>query len=129
MVETVRHPVCRLDELPVGTSRIVEAEGRSVGVFNVGGELFAYRNVCPHQKAPICRGVVTGTMLPSEPGTFDYGLEDAVIRCPWHNWEFDLRTGKSLFTGDKRRLGRLVVKVEADTVYIEMKVYGADAAR
>ena len=51
-----RHVVARVDEIPPGERKIVEVAGRSIGVFNVGGEFFALRNRCPHQGGPLCEG-------------------------------------------------------------------------
>src|SRR5439155_21585233 len=83
------HAVCGLAELPAGQRRIVEVEGRSIGVFNVHGSLYALPNVCPHQGAPLCLGLVTGLMRPSAPGVFEWTREGEILRCPWHGWEFD----------------------------------------
>ena len=56
-------------ELPPGERRIVEVEGRSIGVFNVGGTYYALRNACPHQGAPLCRGSVQGTARTAGPAS------------------------------------------------------------
>src|SRR5687768_15644000 len=53
---TAPHFVCRTDELPPGERKIVSANGRSIGVFNVGGRYYALRNLCPHRAAPLCLG-------------------------------------------------------------------------
>lgn len=86
-----------LAELPPGTSRAVEAFGTIVAVFNVGGELFALDNTCPHMGGPLCRGRITGALLPSDPYEFRYSAESRVLTCPWHGWQFELDTGRSLF--------------------------------
>jgi nitrite reductase (NADH) small subunit len=91
-----RHVICTRDELAPGTVRIETIAGAQIGVFNVAGSLYAIRNVCPHALGPICLGEVSGTLLPSAVGTFEYGMENRVLRCPWHRFEFDLDTGKSL---------------------------------
>lgn len=70
-------------------------EGRSIGVFNVGGEFFALRNVCPHQGGPLCQGVLSGFVVAGAPGEYRYLRRGEILRCPWHGWEFDLRTGQS----------------------------------
>jgi 3-phenylpropionate/trans-cinnamate dioxygenase ferredoxin subunit len=51
-------------------------------------------------------------MLPSAVGEFRYGLEGRIIRCPWHGWEFDLTTGKSVFKPDRVKLKVYPVTVE-----------------
>jgi nitrite reductase/ring-hydroxylating ferredoxin subunit len=46
------------------------------------------------------------------------GHEGEVLKCPWHGWEFDLVTGASLYTSDKRRLAGFRVTVEDDHVVV-----------
>src|SRR3954469_190386 len=117
MSEARRHAVAPLGELPPGGRKIVEVEGRSIGLFNVHGAVVAVLNVCPHELAPVCRGRVGGTTLPSAPGEYRWGREGEILACPWHGWEFDLLTGQSL--ADPRvRLKCYDVIVEDDTVSI-----------
>lgn len=97
------HPVCPAEEIRPGEKTIVEVEGKSIGIFNVGGEFFALRNICPHQFAPLCEGKVTGLCEPSPVGEFRWAREGEIIRCPWHAWEFDIKTGKSIFNPHKVR--------------------------
>src|SRR5690554_5351560 len=92
-----KYLICPVQELAEGQRTIVKLEGRSVGVFNVQGKFYALKNSCPHQGAELCKGEIQGIMLPSEVGEFLYGKEGEVIRCPWHGWEFDILTGKSVF--------------------------------
>ena len=90
-----KHIICRAEELPRGERRIVEIDGRSIGVFNVDGEFYALRNVCPHQGANLCAGPIGGTNLPVEGYQYEYGEEGKVLRCARHGWEFDITTGKN----------------------------------
>ena len=106
------HRVCTVAELPPGSRKIVEVEGRSIGVFNLAGEFYALKNVCPHQFAPLCRGNVTGYNAPSEVGVYDWCREGEIVRCPWHAWEFDIKTGKSIFNPHKVRTKSYPVTVE-----------------
>jgi len=64
-------------------------------VFNLGGEFFALSNRCPHRGGSLCQGNLTGLVLSDEPGHYNYIRRGEIIRCPWHSWEFDIRTGKS----------------------------------
>ena len=112
-----KHPVAAMAELPPGSRKIVEVEGRSIGVFNVHGTLVAALNVCPHELAPVCLGRVSGTTLPSAPGEYCWGREGEILACPWHGWEFDLLTGKALADPHKR-LRLYPVEVEGDTIYV-----------
>ena len=113
----------RLEDFPEGSWQILEIDGQSVGVYNRQGELYAVRNLCPHQLAPICLGTIGGTMLPaSRPGEYVYGLEGYVLRCVAHGWEFDIRTGESVFGADQRKLATFPVEVQGDQVSITMRV-------
>lgn len=94
--------VCRVEELPPGAKCILEHRGISVGVFNLEGEFFAIKNVCPHYGAPLCRGSVHGTHRPSPVASYEPVLAGRVIRCPWHGWEFDIVTGKALYDRKSR---------------------------
>lgn len=89
------HVVGRVDELADGDRLVVEVEGLDIGVFNVGGVLYAYPNWCPHQGGPLCEGRIDGTTEASfDRETLEYELrwerEGRVLRCPWHSWEFDV---------------------------------------
>src|SRR4051812_25198384 len=108
-----RHIVARADELPVGGRLIASVAGRSIGVFNVDGELFAIRNRCPHQGAELCKGrVVDPPTRSPEPGVFIQEGGSPFLQCPWHGWEFDLRTGASWFDPAKMRVRAYAVAVE-----------------
>jgi nitrite reductase/ring-hydroxylating ferredoxin subunit len=106
-----RHVVAAVDEIPPGGRLIVEVAGRSIGVFNVDGEYLAVRNRCPHQGGPLCEGVQIGALHSSGPGEYDYDRPNEIIRCPWHAWEFDLRTGASWFDPERTRVRAYEVEV------------------
>lgn len=96
--------VCAASDLAPGEKRVVQdAEtGVSIGVFNIAGEYFALKNVCPHLGAPLCLGSVHATHRPSPVFEFRPDLEGRVLRCPWHGWEFDIVTGKALYDANSR---------------------------
>jgi nitrite reductase (NADH) small subunit len=91
-----RHAVCAASEIPPGGRRIVEVDGRSIGVFNVAGRFYALHNGCPHKGGALCEGPVCGTVLPTEDRSFAYGRDGEILRCAWHGWEFEIRTGRAL---------------------------------
>lgn len=107
-----------LDELQEAVPRIVTIEGRSIGIIRSNDKIYAVRNLCPHKRAPVCRGLVKGTMLPSEPDQFVFGLENRVLQCPWHGWEFDLETGQAMCHGSKGRLTFYPTEIEDGKVYV-----------
>lgn len=106
------HQVATVAEIPPGGRKIVEVEGRSIGVFNVRGNFYALRNLCPHQFAPLCEGSIVGTTLPSRPGEYIWGREGEIVRCPWHGWEFDITSGRSVFNPHAMRVRAYPVTVE-----------------
>lgn len=94
--------VCSQGELPLGSRKIVSVDGISIGVFHLPKGIYAVRNYCPHQGAPLCRGSLHGTYRPAGAAAYEPALEGRVLRCPWHGWEFDVVTGKGLFDARTR---------------------------
>jgi 3-phenylpropionate/trans-cinnamate dioxygenase ferredoxin component len=74
--------VCRLDELPEGAMRLVEAEdGRKIGVFHADdGELYAIEDRCSHDDGPLAEG--------------EFEADACTVECPRHGSLFDLRSGR-----------------------------------
>ena len=107
-----RFEVCAVAGFSPGDRRIIEVAGRSIGIFNVDGKFYALKNVCPHEGAGLCRGTITGMNEPSEVGEYRWVREGEIIRCPWHGWEFDITTGKSIFNPHKVRVKQFEVRVE-----------------
>ena len=114
-----RHVVGRISELPPGERKIVEVEGRSIGVFNVHGQFYALRNRCPHQAAPLCLGAIKGMPLPGKLGEYIWAREGEILRCPWHGWEFDITTGRSIFNPHRTRVKTYEVTVEPEDESVE----------
>jgi len=110
-----RYTVATVDEIPPGGRKIVELQGLSIGVFNIGGEFFAIRSACPHKGGPLCLGVVTGFVRADTPGRYEYLRCGEVIRCPWHGWEFDIKTGLSWIDPNRLRVKSYAVAVEEVT--------------
>jgi nitrite reductase (NADH) small subunit len=121
--------VANLDELALNEIRLVELDGREVGIVRTAIGVFALGNRCPHQGGPICAGRVTGTMIASDPGEYVYREEEVVVRCPWHGYEFSLRTGLSYGGVIKGRVPVYPVEIRDGVVYCSLKRLPADAAR
>jgi nitrite reductase/ring-hydroxylating ferredoxin subunit len=78
----------RLEDLPPGRMLAVKVDGDELAVYNVDGALFATRDSCLHQSYPLTKGALRGKY----------------VRCPLHNWEFDVTTGAYQgFTGGRLR--------------------------
>ncbi|NOU94703.1 Rieske 2Fe-2S domain-containing protein [Paenibacillus sp. LMG 31456] len=124
--------VAKKDEIVEGTCKIVKVKNSEFGIYKVKGEYYAWRNACPHFGAPVCKGVITGTRLPSKVYEYELGRENEIVRCPWHGWEFDLITGEHLvdpgnklrqgkigYAGaEQERLGKADLEMQSDDIYI-----------
>lgn len=88
-----KYVVAKASDIAPGEHKLVEAGGRSIGVYCIGGAFYALRNVCPHQGAELCKGLVKPYVGSDGPGSFVYEREGEIVRCPWHQWEFDIKTG------------------------------------
>jgi len=64
-------------DVPVGEGRVVDAAGRTLALFNVGGTYHAVDNACAHRGGPLGEGDLDGT----------------VVICPWHGWRWDVTSG------------------------------------
>ena len=84
-------------DFSVGKMQFGDLDGRDVGIIRLkGGELRAIMNRCPHKGAPICKGMVGGVWDSSGPGDITHDRSREVLVCPWHGFEFDLKTGKEV---------------------------------
>ena len=109
------------NDFPVGKPVRVAADGRALVVVRRANALYALRDVCPHQGAPLSAGHVEGTALPCLPGEeIVFGREGEVLICPWHGWEYDLRTGRSLVDPEKARVRAYPARVENGRALVEM---------
>jgi 3-phenylpropionate/trans-cinnamate dioxygenase ferredoxin subunit len=120
---TARHVVASANEIPPGGRKIVEVGGRSLGIFNVGGRYYALKNTCPHEGGPLCIGTITGLAVSSGPGNYGLEREGEILRCPWHGWEFDILTGRSVLAPGKVRVKTYPVaqeQLEVETYPVEI---------
>lgn len=80
-----RIKVAEVDELDSGDRKHVEIKGKEISILNVDGSYYAVENFCPHMGGPVGNGPL--------------GEADgrAVIRCPFHEWRFDLESGNVVF--------------------------------
>ena len=108
----VRHVVATVGEIAPGACKIVTVRGREIGIFHVGQEFFALINRCPHEGAALCRGRIVGRMESEKPGDYRLTHVGEMLRCPWHGWEFDIRTGQSWCDPEHTRVRSYPVSVE-----------------
>ncbi len=111
-----RHIVARADDLPPGERKIVKISGREIGVFNIDGEFHALRNVCPHKQAPLCMGRIRPLVVSAGGTDVAYERENEIIKCPWHQWEYDLKTGQAIYDPKFRVRTYFVCREEDEVV-------------
>jgi nitrite reductase (NADH) small subunit len=92
-----RYVVAPVADLPPGERKIVTVNGREIGVFNIGGRYYALLNYCPHRAGPLCRGRLRPLVTASTFYELAYDRENEILKCPWHQWEFDVTTGCALY--------------------------------
>lgn len=68
----------RKDEIPAGSIREFQVDGKTLAIANVDGKFFAIDNTCLHRGGPLAQGPLQGK----------------VVTCPWHAWQYDVTTGK-----------------------------------
>jgi nitrite reductase/ring-hydroxylating ferredoxin subunit len=73
--------VARVDDVVPGTMRTVRAGRAQIALARVGDDFYALHNECAHLKGPLGEG----------------RLDECVVTCPWHGWQYDVRTGKNEF--------------------------------
>ena len=101
MAEFVK--VANLSDLGPGSSMTVEANGKAVALFNVDGTVYALDNTCLHRGGPLGEGF----------------LEGDVVACPWHMWEYNVRTGEKV--GDPSlKVATYPVEVEGNDITVQM---------
>jgi nitrite reductase/ring-hydroxylating ferredoxin subunit len=111
--------VCRAGDLRNGEMKAFSVGRISVLVAREGDHFYALRNVCPHQGADLAAGWFGGTSVPSQAGQVVFGRSGEIVRCPWHNWEFDVRTGCSLHDPEKQRVKAYKVVVDGDRLLVD----------
>ena len=95
--------VAALKELKASGRKLFRKGGRQIAVFYTREGVFACNNRCPHEGYPL------------KEGTLD---EQCVLTCNWHNWKFNLKTGKNLYGGDRLRI--YPPSVRDDDVWVDL---------
>ena len=114
-----KYVVAPVEEIPPGGRKLVEVRGRPIVIFNLDGEFFAMLDRCPHQGGSLCNGQLVGLVEASQPGEYRFSRQNEIVRCPWHGWEFDIRTGQSMCEPDRIQATQYDVGVEAGAAVSE----------
>ena len=109
-------------QLQDGERKIVPVNGTEVGVYRVEGKLYAYENLCHHQGGPACEGLLMPKVeqVLAEDRTYKrraFNYNEWHIVCPWHAWEYDLKTGEYV-VNRKIRLRKFEVVEKDGKVFV-----------
>jgi len=117
----MKHLVCSYEELEQTGKKAVLIDRKPIVIVRAAsGEVFALRDVCPHKGPCLSDGMIDKGCSAEDVGEYIYERDQELIRCPWHSWEFDIRTGKSIFDPDKVRVKTYEVSVEDEKVFVEL---------
>jgi nitrite reductase/ring-hydroxylating ferredoxin subunit len=113
--------VAKASDLPDGERRIVAVGDEEIGVFHWQGAFYAYRNLCVHQGGPACEGIimhkVEDVLGPDRTWHGQKFSGEVHFVCPWHGYEYDLKTGEC--AADRRlRLKSYPVVRRGEDIYV-----------
>ncbi|MGH7915174.1 MAG: Rieske (2Fe-2S) protein [Candidatus Binataceae bacterium] len=114
--------VGKLSEFKEGDRRVVFLGDMEVGVFRQDGRFYAYSNTCLHQGGPACEGLIIAKVeekvaADGTSGGLYFSPDELHFVCPWHGYEYDLRTGE--FVGNRRlKLKKFQVIEKGGDVYV-----------
>ena len=95
--------VATKSEIPPGTGKVVEVNGKTIAVFNYEGTFYAIDNTCKHRGGPLGEGSLAGT----------------TVTCPWHGWEYDVSTGECQMDSSIK-VQKFDVRVEGDDILVSV---------
>ncbi len=97
-----RTKVAQKSEVQEGQGKLVNVNGKEIALFNLNNEFFAIDNACPHKGGPLAEGF----------------LEENKVTCPFHGWQFDVKTGQNLMP-ELGKVNSYKVLVENEDIFIE----------
>jgi nitrite reductase/ring-hydroxylating ferredoxin subunit len=101
---------------------------RVVVIRAMDGTLHALAAKCLHQGGPLDRGkIYEHTVTTDDVGQYSMDPDREIIKCPWHGYEYDIRTGQTVFD-ETRCLQTFVSREEGDQITVELGIPGAAAA-
>ena len=104
--------------------RVIEIGGFEIGVFRLDSEFYAYENRCPHLAGPACQGKLLPRVLEDvgedrKSAGRAFSAKQMHVICPWHGFEFDIRTGAHAAI-PRYRLRGVAVRTDGSHVFVTL---------
>lgn len=93
--------VAKKEEIPLDTGKKVTVGDKEIALFQCEGKVYAISAVCPHQGGPLDEG----------------GIHGEICMCPWHGWEFNVKTGVCNFN-DEIKIPKYEVREDRGDIYV-----------
>jgi nitrite reductase/ring-hydroxylating ferredoxin subunit len=106
------YAVATSELLPEGKRNTFTRDGHGVAVFRIDGQLYAIDDACAHEDGPLGEGDVSGL----------------VVTCPYHNWRYDLETGKCL-SQEKRSVSCFAVREREGFIWVGPRTHKGSTER
>jgi nitrite reductase/ring-hydroxylating ferredoxin subunit len=103
--------VGKVSDFKNGDRKIIDVNGKSIGVFRIDDRFYALRNRCPHQFGPLCVGTLAPRAISNGPGDVRLDSGPPLLACPWHGWEYDIATGQSFMGPGRGNMAALAYDV------------------
>ncbi len=91
--------IAQTSEIESGQNIVIKLDNKSIAIFNTGKRFYAINNACPHLGGPLNEGTLSGE----------------VVTCPWHGWQYDLKSGCPITTPNVRTYP---LRLKGDTLQI-----------
>ena len=96
--------VATIEEIPDGGMKQVVVRGDLVGLYRVGGRVFAMGDVCTHEEAYLTEG--------------DFDPDELEVECPLHASHFNVETGQVRILPATKPEPTYQVKIEGDLILV-----------
>ena len=115
------HDVGALADFGERCARRVQIGRHAIVVVRWGDEVYALRDTCAHQGAPLSRGTLGNRVSAATAGApIVMDPDSRVLRCPWHGWQYDLCTGRALHDPARARVRTYPARVADGHVYVDV---------